>query len=203
MPTQTDLVNAAYAEITVSGSPPSTEDSAAITARVAPVIADLAARRVATITATAITDTQFPDLVTVLAERAAPLFGRATNLKLIAVAETRLREAARLDRTQSTPLVRQVLEQLQVFGAGNSPFDAAAVAARIPDILAELAARNVTYIPDEASVPSEINPHLVRYIAASLASPPLYPIMDLAKREMRFINRQTAAPTEPVQVEYF
>lgn len=394
MPTQTDLVNAAYADITVSAAAPSTEDAAAISARVTPVVADLIARRVVTaVNTAAIADNQFPDLVRVLSERVAPIFGRPTNVEALAVAEARLRqitrldrtqgtalvravlerlealgagsdaidvtavaarvqpvlddikarrivnfaneaavtsaylnhivtlvtatskpglipdalvaeaevslreaarldrslgtplvraamerlesvgagsdaididavaarvqpvlddlaarrvvtlaneaavtsayfthvafliaadsrpgavpaplvagaeaalrEAARLNRTQSTPLVRMVLEQLQVYGAGDNPFDATAISARLPGMLAELAKRNIAYIADADNVEEEFSPWLVQYIAASLSSPQLYEVMTFAERKMKFISRINAAPTEPVCVEYF
>ena len=121
-----------------------------------------------------------------------PAFGRPTKQQNLLAAEARLRELSRLNRGAS-PFVLAVLEQLEIFGSGRNVVDAQAVAGRIPGILAELSLRDVI---DAAStgddVAEQAMPDVARYIAASLASPQAYAVMQDAERRLRRLR-----PDEP------
>jgi len=190
MPNEAAWIAAAYAEITVSQQPAAAEDTTAITPKVAPLVADLAARRIYTLDSTAsIPDAVFLDLTYLLAEHAAPLFGKTPDRERIAISEERLRIYSRSLRTGLADLTRRVMELLEVYGQGRAIMDATAVAEHAEDIIAELEARGIVTVSAIDDVDPEVMPNLARYIAASLSSPPLYPIMDRSARELRTQNR--------------
>lgn len=169
---------------------PSAEDSAAVQEHIAPVIAELTARRISPgIISSAIADGIFPDLVVVLAERVAPRFGRAADVKALLAAHGRLRE---LDRYGGavTPLVRDVLDQLEIWSAGQNVVNAATVSARIPNILATLGARGIIYLADEDEVSEAVQPAVSRIVAAHLAPKPLPDVIEAAESELRTIDRK-------------
>jgi hypothetical protein len=180
-------VAAAYAEITVSQQTAAAEDTAVITAAVAPLVADLTARRVYVLASTAsIPDNAFRDLTTLLAEKSAPFFGRDTNWEKVGLAEARLRE---IDRYSSTPteIVRRVLELMEVWGQTRNVMDATAVLGHAEDIQTSLIAKRV--ISSANITTAKALPQLARYVAASLAQPQLTEIMASASEELRRIDR--------------
>src|SRR3954463_8550187 len=121
MPNLAAWIAAAYAEITVSQQPAAAEDTTAITAKVAPLVADLTARRIYTLASTAaIPDSVFLDLTYLLAEHSAPLFGKESNREKIALSEANLRAISRADRTITSDLVRRVLDLMEVYGSGKN-----------------------------------------------------------------------------------
>lgn len=188
--TLADLVAAAYAEVTLDGAPASAADTATITARVPPIVADLVARRVAAAIDTAsIPDALFPALVSVIAAWVGPLFGRPLDPKALEAAENRLAESGRLDRSLSSALVKAILEQLQIWGAGQIAVDASAVAGRLPGELASLTARNVAYVPDEDALSDAMRPAVIRYVAAMLTPRPPEGVAAAAERELRTLQR--------------
>jgi hypothetical protein len=183
-------VAAAYAEITVSQQTAAAEDTAVITAAVAPLVADLTARRIYTLASTAsIPDNVFRDLTTLLAERSAPFFGRETNWEKVALTESRLREADRYNRTAGQDLTRRVLELLEVYGQGRNVMDVTAIEEHATEIIEELAVRGIVTINSIDDIEPAVMPNLARYIAAALSSPPHYPIMDRSARELRTQTR--------------
>jgi hypothetical protein len=203
MPNEAAWVAAAYAEITVSQQAAAAEDTVAITAKVAPLVADLSARRVYTLASTAsIPDAVFLDLTYLLAEHSAPLFGKEPNREKIALSEERLRAYSRSIRTGLADLTRRVMELLEVYGQGRNIMDATAVAEHAEDIIAELGARGVVSVNAIDDVDPAIMPNLARYIAAALSSPPHYPIMDRSARELRTQGRTVYDPGPPRALYY-
>jgi hypothetical protein len=165
--TQTQLVNAVYAEIAVSQDAPSTDDVSTITSRLADIVADLAARRITgAITTSAVADALFADLVKVVAERIAPFYGRPTNPEALQAAEARLGQSYRLDRTLWTPFQRAVLERLDALGADTNAMDGTAVAGIVQQVLDSLAARRIVSIVSEAAITSAQFRHVVTLVAA-------------------------------------
>ena len=82
-----------------------------------------------------------------------------------------------------------MLEQLELWQAGSPSLDRTAVTARLPAIFAELAARNIAYVADEAAVPPEMASPLTLYVAARLARKPLFDVMAKAEADLRLIAR--------------
>jgi hypothetical protein len=201
--TLAEWVAAAYAEITVSQQPAAAEDTTAITTKVAPLVADLTARRVYTLVSTAaIPDSVFLDLTYLLAEHSAPLFGKEPNREKIALSEANLRAISRADRTITSDLVRRVLDLMEVYGSGKNMIDATAVAEHAEDIIAELSERGVVTVNSIEDVEPAVLPNLARYIAAALSAPPLYPIMDKSARELRTQTR-TKVDETPYRALYY
>jgi hypothetical protein len=170
-----------------SGQPANADQISFVESRLAPIVDALSKGRVITISnIEAIPDYAFPDLVRIVAEECAPKFHRDTDAAKLAAARDNLTRLARLDRTAS-PFVLAVLEQLEIFQVGAQALDATAVAGRIPAYLAELAARDVIYLSSIDEVEdSGGDKHpgfndLARYVAANLASPPLYPVIQFAE----------------------
>jgi hypothetical protein len=187
MPNLAAWVADAYAEITVSQQPASAEDTAAITTKVAPLVADLTARRIYTLASTAsIPDNAYNDLVSLLAEHSASLFGRDPARDKIALYEAHLRE---IDRYLATPseLVRRVLELMEAWGQTRNAMDAATVLGHATNIQLELIARRVISSTNIAT--TKALPELARYIAAALSAPPLADIMTQAAAALREIDR--------------
>jgi hypothetical protein len=203
---QTQLISHVLEDLGVigAGETAATEDSTAVSNRIAAVVADLSTRRIVTIADTnAIAAAVFPGLVRILAEDVAPKFGRATDLKAIAAAEALLGAVARLDRTAGTgSLALAVLEQLQIWGAASAALDVTAVSGRLASILADLAARNIIYIISVDDVPDAALPHVTRYAAASLAPKPLYDVMREAERVLR-IQGASLSSGAPLVADYF
>jgi hypothetical protein len=206
--TQDDLVSAVLSELVRmgAGQMPAPEDVTSVAAELQPIVDELIARRVtSTFTLSAIPTMMFRGLVRLCALYLGPMFGKvmepAAFDAAIASAEERLRELSRLDRTAPT-IVLAVLEQLEVDGASSDVLDATAISNRLPQILGELARRQVVYIPNVDSVPDEMVPDLARYVAASVATPQLYPVMSMAESRLRRIDA-SYSKTEPVRAEYF
>lgn len=170
-----------------------TEDSAVVVEILTGVLAEMAERRIVVVSnPDAIPDSVFTDLVVVLAERAAPRFGRPTDPKNLDAAWARLASVVRLDRSQASKLVLAVLEQLDAWGAGSLAVDAVAVASEIEGQLANLAARNVIYIADEDDLldnkPGAFPP-VKRLIAGWLAVPTKGDVVMQAESELRTLQR--------------
>jgi hypothetical protein len=202
--TQDDLVSAVLSELNRigAGQTPFAEDIASVVDRLGPIYADLAARRiVGAITPSAVSDAIFPDLVRLVAAHVGPVFGKPTDPTAIVGYETRLRELSRLDTTIN-PLVLAVLEQLEVYQAGANALDAVAVAKRIPQLLATLAMKQIAYFADAESVPDGAVQDVARYMAASLASPPLLQVMKMAEGELRWFG-EMGRPSQPTRADYF
>jgi hypothetical protein len=162
-------------------------DYAAVNNYVGPVLADLAARRIASIAnEAAITAAQYPYVVTILAAKCQP---KAIPAQAIVDAEDALANIARLDRAASTPLIRGVLQQLNVWNGSAMAIDATAVSDSLTGILASLSARNVIYIADVGSVPDAALPALTRLVAAWLAPKPMGDTIMQAERELRTLQR--------------
>lgn len=206
--TQSDLITAVLNELNRIGAGQTAlaEDTAVLTPELQPIIDELIDRRVAsTFTLSAIPTTIYRSLVRLCALHLGPLFGKvvepAAFQQLLTAEEERLRQLSRLDRT-APPLVLKVLEQLEIYQASSDTLDATAISSRLPEILAELAQRQVVYFPDVDSVPDAAVPDLSRYVAASLASPPLYSVMSMAETRLRSLNNSTV-PSRPVRAVYF
>lgn len=204
--TQAQLVNAVYAELSVDAEAVPSEDSAAITSRLADVVADLAARRITgTITLSAVADSIFTDLVKVLAERCAPFFGRATNAQALEAAEARLGQSFRLDRTLSTAFVRSVLDRLDALGATTNAMDATAVSGLVQSVLDDLAIRRVAVIANEAAITTAQSRHVVTLVAARAVpravDPALVAEAEAKLREADRLNRATGTALEQAVLE--
>lgn len=205
--TRTNLANAVLERLgaLAAGQTPSADDTNAIANIVTPALADLSRRRIVTIAdPAAVPDALFGDLVTILTERARPRFAAPLEPKLAALiigeAEARLASASRMDRGAGTrALTLAVLEQLELWGAGTTTIDVAAVNGRLAGILADLAARNIVYISDPDNVPDAAMAHLTRHVAASLAPKPLLDVMAEAERALR---RQARIGLSPAPLEF-
>lgn len=193
--TTAELVATAYAEITFSQQPAAAEDTAAITALVTPLVQDLAARRVIVIAdINAIADNIFLDLARLLAEHAAPLFGKPKDLNAFILHEARLRELARLE--VGTSLALAVLERLQALELGSDAVDEAAVERVIPAVLAELTSRRVIAFANEAAVTPAARPDLVTLIAAHIQPKSATPdLIALAEARLLEISRLEVGTT--------
>lgn len=181
------------------GAPREALDATAITTYVQPTLDDLRVRRIVSIAnEAAIPPSALPHLVTLVSARAAP---GAVPPDAVLIAEDRLREATRLDRTLP-PLTLAVLEQLEITGGGRGTLDGLSVTNRIPGILSELALRRVIYIADADSVEPAHVPALSRYIASSLSNPPRYDMMMIEEGRLR--DLAPAPPSlPPIRVAYF
>jgi hypothetical protein len=165
---QADLIREALATLGAldASNTPAAEDSAKVTARLADITADLVARRITgAVNLTAIADDVFSDLVVIVAERLAPQFGRPTAEDILKLAEGRLAHSYRLSTVPSA-LVRAVLERLDVLGASSNAYHAAAVDGAIARTLADLTARRIVSIANEAAVTPAMFWHVVTLIAA-------------------------------------
>jgi hypothetical protein len=207
--TKAALIQEVVAELSAlgSGQSASADDIAFVEARVAPIVDELSKGRVITIAnIEAIPDYAFPDLVRIVAEECAPKFLRPTDKAKLDAARASLTRLTRLDRSAS-PFVLAVLEQLDAFGASSPTLDATAVAGRIPAFIAELAARNVIYVADMDEIESsggDKHPgfnDFAKYVAANLASPPLYPVIQFAEGRLRQLAPVGTYPT--LAVDYF
>jgi hypothetical protein len=99
--TQTDLINEAYAEVTLSRSPPPADDAAVIAARLAARLADVRSRTGVVIDTADIDPASFPHLVAIVAEDIAPKFGgRPANPQVSHAAETFLKAQLRENTLQ-------------------------------------------------------------------------------------------------------
>ena len=190
-----------------TGEPVSTEDSAAVEGRIAPVLASLSVGRIVTIeNADAIPDWAFADLVRLLAEEVGPMFGRQSSAEAAALARNNLRFLDRRDRTSASPLVRAILDQLEQYSPGSAAVDATLIAEILPSTLAELARRDVIYLADVAEVEDEgghpARDALTKYVAASLAQPQLLDVMTLMERKMRSLNARRAT-NWPLKIDFF
>lgn len=188
------------------GQPANADQIAFVEARVAPIIDELSKGRVITIAnIEAIPDYAFPDLVRIIAEECAPKFLRPTDRAKLEAARANLTRLARLDRSAS-PFVLAVLEQLEAFD-GSQALDATAVAGRIPAFIAELAERNVIYVADMAEIEDAGGGKhpgfndFAKYVAANLASPPLYPVIQFAEGRLRQLAPARSYLT--LAVDYF
>jgi hypothetical protein len=94
--TQTDLIQEAYAEVTLSRDEPASDDVAIITKRLSSSMADLRTRTGLVIDLADIPDEAFPHLIAILAEEIAPKFGgRPKNEAVRMMAETKLKAQSR------------------------------------------------------------------------------------------------------------
>jgi hypothetical protein len=192
--TASTLVREVLNRLDAAGKLSPTISSASITARIAEVLADLSARRVATFAdEAAVTDAARGQVALLVAAVCAP---GAVAPAEIQAAESQLGQASRL--ATASGLALQVLEQLDLWGSGSLAINATSVTSRLAGFLADLAVRNVIYIPDATSVPDEATPHVVRFIAAQLSPQPRMAERDDAERMLRRIAR--AGSTTPRQV---
>jgi hypothetical protein len=203
--TQDDLIAAVLANVQTldAGQAPEPESVAAVAPRLQAIVDGLIQRRIlSTLSLAAIPTSIFPDLVLLVAEHVAPMFGRPLDGNTVLAIEIRLRELSRLDPENNDFFILQVLEQLALYGASANVLDAPAILRRLPGIFSELAARDVMSVLDTADIPDAAMPDLSRYVAASLASPQLIPVMQMAEQRLR---RMQAVPRrfEPVQADYF
>lgn len=191
--TKSALIQEVVAELSAlaSGQSASADDIAFVEARVAPIVDELSKGRVITIdNIEAIPDYAFPDLVRIVAEECAPKFLRPTDKAKLDAARASLAQLAHLDRTAS-PLVLAVLERLDALKASTPAIDATAISGRLPRILADLAARNVIYIPDVGTVEDDAHPAfvaLVDFVTGSFA-PQLSGMASDAEGRLRTIQR--------------
>lgn len=172
----TALVRFVLERLDALGGTTAAVDATAVNDALQSVLDDLSARRIITIANPgAVTSAAQPHIVTLAAAR---VFPKAATPQDIAVAEQRLRDIVRLDRAAS-PFVVAVLEQLQILGAGSTPFDATSVQASVQSFLDELTARDVIYVADMEEIEGtggQRHPgfnDLARYIAANLSAQPI------------------------------
>lgn len=203
--TKSALIQEVVGELSAlgSGQSASADDIAFVESRVAPIIDELSKGRVITIAnIEAIPDFAFPDLVRIVAEECAPKFLRPTDRAKLDAARASLAQLARLDRATS-PLALAVLERLDALKAGSPSIDATAVSERLPRILADLAARNVIYIPDVSTVEDDAHPAfvaLVDFVAGSFA-PQLAGMASDAEGRLRVIQRIGKGAGGPLRVD--
>jgi hypothetical protein len=164
-------------------------DLTTVTANIQTTLDDLAARRVASIAnEAAVTPAGRPHVILLVAARCSP---KAIPPAIMAEAEAALRLIDRLNRSIASPLVLAILEQLEIWGAGQAVIDATVVAGRIQPALDSLAARNAIYIADEdaAADMTGVQAPLVRYIAGWLAPKPMGDVVAQAESELRTLQR--------------
>lgn len=203
--TKSALIQEVVAELSALGSGQSAnaDQIAFVEARIAPIVDELSKGRIITIAnIEAIPDFAFPDLVRIVAEECSPKFLRPTDKAKLDAARASLAQLARLDRSAS-PLVLAVLERLDALKASSPAVDATAVSGRLPRILADLATRNVIYIPDVATVEDDAHPAfdaLVDYVAGRFA-PQLAGMKDEAEGRLRTIQRIGKGTGGPLKVD--
>ncbi len=207
--TKAALIQEVVAELSALGSGQSAnaDQIAFVEARVVPIVSELNRGRAVTIAdIEAIPDWAFPDLIRIVAEECSPKFLRPTDKAKLDAARASLMRLARLDRTAS-PFVLAVLEQLDAFGASSPTLDATAVAGRIPAFIQELAQRGVIYVADMDEIEGaggDRHPgfnDFAKYVAANLATPPLYPVIQFAEGRLRQLAPAGSYPT--LAVDYF
>ncbi|BAQ43971.1 hypothetical protein [Methylobacterium aquaticum] len=169
------------------GQTATAKDVAVVSARYAPLLADLRARHIIDLPSIDGADPSTKHfLATILASRCALLFGaeepvlaglRAEEAR----AESALRAISRqLDTGIGTGSAldapQSVLEILGVVSAGQSasPKDRAVVATRLPAIFADLRDRQIITVTDFAAASPSVQPHLITIIAAAVA--PLFSV---------------------------
>ena len=141
-----------------AGVSPEAADSTAVADRLAPIYADLAARRIYTVANTdALEDRAYPSLLRIVVETLAPTFGRPTNAEVVAAAETALAAFTRYSATDRTSLALAVLERLGYLADGTSAStsDLEALDNIVTPVLADLAARRITPTLTPASIPDK------------------------------------------------
>jgi hypothetical protein len=202
--TKADLTREVVAELGALGSgqaAPNADDVAFIESRIVPIIDELRVARIITIASVeAIPDYAFPDLVRIVAEECSPKFHRPTDKEKLNEAKLHLARIAQLNRTGST-FTLAVLEQLEAMNAATPTIDAVMVTGRVPAFLSELATRGVIYLPDVETVEgagtgiqhAAFN-DLAKYVAANLASPPLYPVIAFAEGRLRQLTVGSVYP---------
>lgn len=195
---QADLIREVLVELLEleAGESASTEDSTAVTNRLAGIVADLAARRITgTISLSAIAEAIFPDLVKVVAQRCADLFGRPSDEDKVAAAETRLAAQCRRDRGAITSAITlATLEYLDGIGKARPAVDATLVAARVEPMLDDLEKRQVITIANEAAITSQARPHLAALLAAQCVADAVSPDLVLFhEAQLRSLARLDAA----------
>lgn len=193
------------------GQVPSAQDQGVVTARIAPLLADLRAREVIAIPSLAAADpATLPHLATLLLGRCAPAFGpdataRAGQVDAVS-AEAALRGMARqFDVGAGTAgtfdLAQSVLEMLGVVDGGQtaSAKDRAVVLARAPLLLADLRQRDIVDLASVAAADQGTLLHLAVLLAYRCA--PLFGASETmtaalrgeraeAERALRRIGRQ-------------
>lgn len=178
-----------------AGATVDTDDSALVTERLVQIYSDLSARRIYTVTTVdAIPDIAYPALLRVVVELCAPAFGRPSNKDVIDAAEKELAELSRRDRTV-TGLNRQVLELLEVWGAGTATIDTTAITDRVQAILDDLTARRVIVFANAAAITTAAMPHIARLVAAQLTPKPLFDVIAAAEAALLAIGRLSRAST--------
>lgn len=200
--TKAALISEVVAELSAlgSGQAATADDIAFIETRLVPIIDELRAARIITITnIEAIPDYAFPDLIRIVAEECSPKFLRPTDQARLDAAKLHLARIAQLDRAGAA-FALAVLEQLEALGASSPTIDAVMVTGRVPAFLSELATRGVIYLPDVATVEGSPGlPHpafndLAKYVAANLAAPPLYPVIAFAEGRLRQLTQDGPWP---------
>lgn len=187
MPVQADLVTAALQEVGAvsAGEPAAPEDVTAASARVASVIADIEARRVVpTINLADIPNPYFPDLVKVLAEHIAPMFGRALDPQALALAEARLRATYHSDRSAITDLEEAVYDRLTGLGALAAAIDPTALTRLVSNVASDLFNRRVIASASVPALTAAQVPHIVTIVAARIDPAKTSPA-DVAEAENR------------------
>jgi len=191
----------------VAGGSPETDDLEALDNIITPVLADLAARRVTpTLSAGAIPDKYWNDVLQICVEKARHRFATELEPKLqaavIQACEGRLYSITRLDRTADAFALR-VLELLDVWGATNPAIDATAIEATYQGILDDLSMRNIIYVADIDTAPEAVKHHLARIIAAQFLPKADITFVTAAERSLRKQQRAgqaTRKQTFPVEV---
>lgn len=164
-------------------------DATVVVARTTEVLADLSARRVATIAnEAAVTDAQRSHVALLVAALCAPGAFPPAMLEQATAA------LAAISRYAASGLTKSVLEQLETWGTGTLTVDATLVATRIPAWLEDLTARGIIMAYEEADIPTAAMPHLVRWAAAQLAPKPAFDVMEQAERRMREQTRRGYRP---------
>ncbi|OAH19238.1 hypothetical protein AX289_31430 [Methylorubrum populi] len=194
------------------GQDPSAQDRGVVTARVAPMLADLRSREIIAFADLASADAAHRrHLATILTASCAPAFGVAGAALLPFVeaaggAEKQLRALARqFDTGTGTSgtfdLVQATLEALGVVEAGQTATakDRAVVSARVEPMLADLRQREIIALPSIAAADASTQLHLAAILALACAVPfkifgesllPFQSAAAQAEAALRVIGRQ-------------
>jgi len=170
-------------------------DAAVITARAAEVLADLAARRIATFAdEAAVTAAARPHVALLVAE--ACVQGAFPPPEL-AAAEGALLVADRLSRASSySTLVAEVLDRLAAVGKLTPAIDATVITARANEVLPSLAARRIITFAGEGSITAAARSHIAILVAAACADG-AFPadMLVAAEAQLLLIDRRTTTTT--------
>jgi hypothetical protein len=147
--TQSTLITQVLQDLGAIGAGVTAEaaDVTAIADRLAPIYADLAARRIYTVANTdALEDRAYPSLLRIVVETLAPTFGRPTNADVVKAAEAALFAFTRYAATDRASLPLAILETLGYLADGTaaSASDLEALDNIVSPVLADLVARRIT-----------------------------------------------------------